>query len=88
LTRATAVLGTLFLLGALFLGIARHGGGRSVVGDVEAPPPAAAAPALPNAPAVTPTPTTPPPATPAASPTPTGSPTPTATPAGRGRGGN
>jgi preprotein translocase subunit SecG len=59
LTRATAILGTLFMLFALGQSImSREGGGGSVVGNVDAPKPASttpAAPALPTAP-VTPPP--------------------------------
>ena len=57
LTRATSILGTLFMLGALALSIIgqRGGGGSSVVGGVDAP-----APAPQTAPAPTTPPTTPP----------------------------
>ena len=86
LTRATTILGTLFMLGALGLTILNHRGGTSsVVGDVAAPAPTTApAPALPNAPP--PTTTVPPAATPTKSPE--AAPAPTPPPAGRGRGGN
>jgi preprotein translocase subunit SecG len=65
LTRATAVLGTLFLLGALILTVMGRGqGGGSVVSGVGGPAaPAQTAPALPMptpAPATPPAPTTPP----------------------------
>ena len=62
LTRATTILGTLFMLGALALTIFSQGGGRSVIGNVAAPPPAEQqAPQLPQPPAT-------PPATPPANP--------------------
>ena len=75
LTRATAVLATLFMLGAFFLGVLGHGGGSSVLSGVQGP-------------AATTSPTldfnngTVPPATPTASPsaTPTKTPEPTTTP--------
>jgi preprotein translocase subunit SecG len=88
LTRATTVLGTLFMLGALGLGIAsKTGAGGSVVSGVGGPAaaPTPAAPALPTAPMASPT-TTPPAATPTTSPAATPTTTPTASPAGRGRG--
>jgi preprotein translocase subunit SecG len=100
LTRATAILGTLFMLGAFGLGVLGKGGGSSVVGDVQGPAQATpAAPALPMTSPVatppgtggstpTPTPTTSPaPATSGSKPPAT--PTPTATPtppAGRSSG--
>jgi preprotein translocase subunit SecG len=75
LTRATTVLGTLFMVGAFVLGIvgARGGGGSSVVSGVDGPPaeqqkapelpltlPPGQGPATtPPAPATTPAPTTP-----------------------------
>ena len=66
LTRATAVLATLFMLGSFGLGVmGKSRGGGSVVGGIGAPADAKpAVPALPanNAPAL---PTTPPPTTPA-----------------------
>ena len=37
LTRATAVLATLFMLGAFFLGVLGHGGGSSVLSSVQGP---------------------------------------------------
>lgn len=98
LTRATAVLATLFMVGAFTLGLMGRGGGGSVVSGVQGPADTTPAGQLPfgNAPGTTGTPTPPatgtPPATtpPAATPatTPTG--TPKATPpAGKtGRGGN
>jgi preprotein translocase subunit SecG len=56
LTRATAVLGTLFMVGAFTLGVVGHGGGSSVVSGIKGPA-QTAAPVLPmNSPA----PTTPP----------------------------
>ncbi len=101
LTRATAVLGTLFMLGAFALGVVGRGGGSSVVSGVEGPAqttPAAPALPMPNLPAAT-TPaqggagSTPAPGAspaPATSPAPAGStPAPAATPtppAGRGSG--
>ncbi len=46
LTRATTVLGVLFMLGAIVLGvIGKTGGGGSLMRGVEAPRPAPAAPA-------------------------------------------
>jgi len=96
LTRATAVLGTLFMLGAFGLGIIGRGGGSSVVSGVQGPAQTTpAAPVLPmSAPAPTPTPatggstptpTTTPNASPAPAPATSGSkpaatPAPTATP--------
>ena len=87
LTRSTAVLGTLFMLGAFALGVVGRGG-SSVVGGVEGPAqlpvnnaPLASPPVVTPSPSgspaasVTPTPTTP---TPAAGAKPT--PTPTKTP--------
>lgn len=73
LTRATAVLGTLFMLGAFFLGIIGRGGGSSVVSGVQGPAQTTpAAPVLPmNAP-----PEKPAPATGGSTPTPTTSPSP------------
>jgi preprotein translocase subunit SecG len=71
LTRATAVLGTLFLLGALVLSIVgRTQGGGSVVTGVDGPStPTQAAPALPMpAPAPSTTPANPPATAPAAPP--------------------
>ena len=65
LTRATTILGTLFLLGAFLLTIVGRSGGASVVSGVGGPKaPAQTAPALPtgNMPAATPaagSPTTP-----------------------------
>lgn len=37
LTRATAVLATLFMVGAFFLGVLGHGGGSSVVSGIQGP---------------------------------------------------
>jgi preprotein translocase subunit SecG len=88
LTRATAVLATLFMVGAFMLGVMGHGGGSSVVGGMKGPA-QTAAPDLPmNTPVTTPTPpaggTTPTPTkTPGA---PSTTPTPTPKPGG-GRGG-
>jgi len=94
LTRATAVLGTLFMLGAFGLGIIGKGGGSSVVSGVQGP--AQTTPAAPELPmkspaptpatgGSTPTPTTTPGASPAPAPATSGSkpattPAPTATP--------
>jgi preprotein translocase subunit SecG len=61
LTRATAILATLFMLGALGLGaLSKTGGSGSVVSGKEGPPPAAtpAPPPLPVAPLTTPPPGT------------------------------
>jgi preprotein translocase subunit SecG len=72
LTRATTVLGTLFLLGALALALVGHQG-SSVVSGVDAPAAPAqqqAAPALPM-PAPSTTPAAPPTSTPAPAPAPT-----------------
>jgi preprotein translocase subunit SecG len=72
LTRATTVLGTLFLLGALALALVGHQG-SSVVSGVDAPAAPAqqqAAPALPM-PAPSTTPAAPPASTPAPAPAPT-----------------
>ena len=82
LTRATAILGTLFMLGAFGLGILGKGGGSSVVSGVQGP--AQTTPAAPALPMSSPVPT---PATGTGGSTPT--PTPTATPtppAGRSSG--
>jgi preprotein translocase subunit SecG len=98
LTRATAVLGTLFMLGAFGLGILGKGGGSSVVSGVQGPAQTTpAAPVLPmptGGSTPTPTPTTTPAASPAPAPATSGSkpattPAPTATPtapAGRSSG--
>jgi preprotein translocase subunit SecG len=40
LTKATTVLGVLFMLGAIILGIMGRSGPSSIMGDVDAPPPA------------------------------------------------
>ena len=94
LTRATAVLGTLFMLGAFGLGIIGRGGGSSVVSGVQGPAQTTpAAPVLPMStppekPATggsTPTPTATPSASPSPAPATSGSkpattPAPTATP--------
>src|SRR5690349_24021037 len=63
LTRATAILGALFMVGAFALGVMGKGGGGSVVSGVQGPAQTTpAAPALPMGtvppPAATPTPTT------------------------------
>jgi preprotein translocase subunit SecG len=61
LTRATWILGALFMLGALGLGmISKSGGTSSVVSGKEGPPPAAtpAPPPLPTTPLTTPPPGT------------------------------
>src|SRR6476469_1092474 len=69
LTRATAVLGTLFMLGAFGLGIIGRGGGSSVVSGVQGP-----AQTTPAAPALPMNPPTPTPATGGSTPTPTTTP--------------
>jgi preprotein translocase subunit SecG len=87
LTRATAVLATLFMLGAFLLGVLGHPGGRSVVSGVSGP--AETAPGSldfgKTPPATTPT-ATPPAATPSGGKTPepatTPKPTPTKKPGG------
>jgi preprotein translocase subunit SecG len=85
LTRATAVLGTLFMLGAFGLGIMGKGGGSSVVSGVQGP--AQTAPAAPALPMTTPLPSATP-ATGGSAPTPTttpgASPAPTTSPAAGG----
>ncbi len=92
LTRATAVLATMFMVGAFMLGVLGHGGGSSVVGGMKGPE-QTAAPQLPmNTPVTTPTPpaggTTTPTPTPTKTPdTPATTPTSTPKPGG-GRGGN
>src|SRR6478672_6603421 len=48
LTRATWILGTLFMLAALALSIVKSGGGGSIMSGTDAPRPAATAPALPT----------------------------------------
>jgi preprotein translocase subunit SecG len=71
LTRATAVLGTLFMLGAFALGVMGRGGGSSVVSGVDSPgqpPPAATGLPMPTTPPATPTTTPSPGATPPATP--------------------
>jgi preprotein translocase subunit SecG len=74
LTRATSILGALFMVVAFALGVMSKGGGSSVVSGIDAPPPSATSvPALPMSGAPTPTST--------ATPTPTGTPAPAATPA-------
>jgi preprotein translocase subunit SecG len=65
LTRATTVLGVLFMLGAIVVGILGHRGDRSIMGGISGP-----------APVTTPAPSAPAPAPPApveAPPSPTGS---------------
>jgi preprotein translocase subunit SecG len=75
LTRATSILGALFMLGAFALGVMSKGGGSSVVSGIDAPPPSATSvPALPMS-QQPPTPTS------TATPAPTGTPAPAATPA-------
>jgi preprotein translocase subunit SecG len=78
LTRATAVLGTLFMLGAFALGVMNRGGGSSVVSGVQGAAPVA----TPNVPlpmqSGTPTPTAT--TTPAPTTTATPKPSTTATP--------
>jgi len=72
LTRATTILGTLFMLSALALAIVnKTGSGGSVMSGVGAPPtPASSVPALPGGapPGTGTTPSTPPPPTPATNP--------------------
>jgi preprotein translocase subunit SecG len=55
LTRATTVLGVLFMLGAIVVGILGHHGDRSIMGGVSAPV-TQPAPAPPAAPVETPSP--------------------------------
>ena len=75
LTRATSILGALFMVGAFALGVMSKGGGSSVVSGINAPPPSATAvPQLPMT-GLPPTPTS------TATPTPTGTPAPATTPA-------
>ena len=94
LTRATTVLGTLFLLGAFGLTLMGRSGGGSVVSGVAGPPPEAASPVLPMPPvtpggaSTTPAPTAPAPAagsttTPSAPAPTTPAPANPSTPAGR-----
>jgi preprotein translocase subunit SecG len=73
LTRATTVLGALFMVGAFALGVMSKGGGSSVVSGLDAPPPSATSVPLPLTGLPTPTAT--------ATPTATGTPAPAATPA-------
>jgi len=88
LTRATALLATLFMVGAFTLSVMGHGGGSSVVSGVKGPAQAD----TPQLPMTSPVPTTPPAgAAPTTTPTPTKTPdapktTPTPKPGG-GRGG-
>src|SRR6476659_6928860 len=56
LTRATALLATLFMVGAFTLSVMGHGGGSSVVSGVKGP----ADTATPQLPMTSPVPTTPP----------------------------
>ena len=88
LTRATAVLATLFMLGAFFLGVLGHAGGSSVVSGMQGP-------ADTNSPTLnfnkgTVPPATPPTASPSATPTKTPEPTttPKPTPTKKPGGGN
>ncbi len=72
LTRATTVLGVLFMLGAIFLGIMGRAGDSSIMGGVSGPAPAPAAQT--PAPAATPqAPASIPPATPVEQPAGSGS---------------
>jgi preprotein translocase subunit SecG len=78
LTRATAVLATLFMLGAFFLGVLGHPGGSSVLSGVKGPAEAPAPELNFNKP---PAGAVPPASTPATSPAPGGkTPEPSATP--------
>ena len=72
LTRATSILGALFMVGAFFLGVMNRSGGSSVVSGIDAPPPAATS--VPLLPTTSGLPTT------TATPAPTGTPAPAATP--------
>ena len=54
LTRATSVLAALFVIGAITLTVWGQRGPGSVVGGIDAPPPAAAPVAAPTAPAAAP----------------------------------
>jgi len=56
LTRATSVLAALFVIGAITLTVWGQRGPGSVVGGIDAPPPAAAPVAAPAAPTPAPTP--------------------------------
>jgi preprotein translocase subunit SecG len=47
LTRATTVLGVLFMLGAIIIGIMGKGSERSIMGGVSGPAPTAQTPAVP-----------------------------------------
>ena len=73
LTRATTVLGSMFILGAFVLSLmGRTGGGGSVTSGIEGPAPAQqAAPALPELPAAAPEATAPAGEAPAETPAPT-----------------
>jgi preprotein translocase subunit SecG len=91
LTRATAVLATLFMLGAFYLGVLGHSGSSSVLSGVQGPAEAESPtldfnkpPVTPTPPAGTPgaTPTTTPPAGQTPAPATTPKPTPTKTPGG------
>ena len=75
LTRATTVLGTLFMVGAFALGVMSKGGGSSVVSGIDAPPPSATSVPQLDMSKPLPTPTS------TATPAPTGTPAPAATPA-------
>ena len=89
LTRATAVLATLFMLAAFTLGMMGRNGGSSVLRGVKGPV-ETSTPGLDFSknPAGSPTPSTTPPAgSPTTSPAPTETPKATPTPKGKGRGG-
>ena len=75
LTRATSILGALFMVVAFALGVMSKGGGSSVVSGIDAPPPSATSVPQLDVSKPLPTPTS------TATPAPTGTPAPAATPA-------